>query len=87
MIVAALVLTQIAVLHAFGQPFMSASGRILLWVNDPFSADNSQQLADWYSFSHGREGVLQIPAAGETLCREARQRNAYPLGLSTRLNR
>ncbi len=58
MIVAALVLTQIAVLHAFGQPFMSASGRILLWVNDPFSADNSQQLADWYSFSHIIHGFI-----------------------------
>jgi hypothetical protein len=57
-IAAALVLTQIAVLHAFGQPFMSASGRILLWVNDPFSADNSQQLADWYSFSHIIHGFI-----------------------------
>jgi hypothetical protein len=55
---AALVLTQIAVLHGFGQPFMSASGRILLWVNDPFSADNSQQLADWYSFSHIIHGFI-----------------------------
>jgi hypothetical protein len=55
---AALVLTQIAVLHGFGQPFLSASGRILLWVNDPFSADNSQQLADWYSFSHIIHGFI-----------------------------
>jgi len=57
-IAAALVLTQIAVLHAFGQPFLSASGRVLLWVNDPFSADNSQQLADWYSFSHIIHGFI-----------------------------
>jgi hypothetical protein len=58
-IVAALLLaTQIAVLHAFGQPFLSASRQILLWVNDPFSPDNSQQLADWYSFSHIIHGFI-----------------------------
>jgi hypothetical protein len=43
---AVLVALQIAVLHAFGQPFLAASGRILLWVNDVFSPDMSQQLAD-----------------------------------------
>ena len=53
-----LVATQIAVLHAYGQPFVAASGRILLWVNDPFSPDNSQQLADWYSFSHIIHGFI-----------------------------
>lgn len=57
-IATALVLTQIAGLHGFGQPFLSASGRILLWVNDPFSPDNSQQLADWYSFSHIIHGFI-----------------------------
>jgi len=55
---AALVCIQIAVLHAFGQPFVAASGRILLWVNDPFSPDTSQQLADWYSFSHMIHGFI-----------------------------
>lgn len=54
----ALLVVQIAVLHAFGQPFISATGRILLWVNDPFSPDNSQQLADWYSFSHIIHGFI-----------------------------
>jgi hypothetical protein len=53
-----LLATQIAVLHAFGQPFLGASGRILLWVDNPFSADTSQQLADWYSFSHIIHGFL-----------------------------
>ena len=57
--VAALLLClQIAVLHAYGQPFFAASGRILLWVNDPFSPDTSQQLADWYSFSHIIHGFI-----------------------------
>jgi hypothetical protein len=57
-IAAAMLATQIAVLHAFGQPFVAATGRILLWVNDPFSPDTSQQLADWYSFSHIIHGFL-----------------------------
>jgi len=55
---AALVALQIAVLHAFGQPFFAASGHLLLWVNDPFSPDMSQQLADWYSFSHLIHGFI-----------------------------
>jgi len=55
---AALLAVQIAVLHAFGQPFFAASGRLLLWVNDPFSPDMSQQLADWYSFSHLIHGFI-----------------------------
>lgn len=55
---AALAGVQIAVLHAFGQPFFAASGRILFWVSDPFSPDTSQQLADWYSFSHIIHGFI-----------------------------
>jgi hypothetical protein len=54
----ALVGVQIAVLHNFGQPFFAASGRLLLWVNDPLSPDTSQQLADWYSFSHIIHGFI-----------------------------
>jgi hypothetical protein len=55
---AALLGIQIAVLHAYGQPLLAASGRIMLWVNDPFSPDTSQQLADWYSFSHIIHGFV-----------------------------
>lgn len=54
----ALIGIQIAVLHTLGQPFLAASGRILLWVNDPWSPDMSQQLADWYSFSHIIHGFI-----------------------------
>ena len=57
-IAAALIGLQIAVLHGYGQPFFAASGRIMLWVNDPFSRDMSQQLADWYSFSHLIHGFI-----------------------------
>ena len=54
----ALVGTQIVILHVLGQPFIAASGRILLWVNDPWSVEMSQQLADWYSFSHIIHGFV-----------------------------
>lgn len=57
-VAAALLGTQITALHAFGQPFLAASGHILLWVSDPFSPDMSQQLADWYSFSHIIHGFI-----------------------------
>jgi hypothetical protein len=54
----ALLGAQIAVLHAFGQPLLAASGRILFWVSDPLSPEMSQQLADWYSFSHIIHGFI-----------------------------
>ncbi len=53
-----LLVLHVAVLHSFGQPFFAASGRVLLWVNDPFSPEMSQQLADWYSFSHIIHGCI-----------------------------
>lgn len=55
---AALIGLQVAILHGFGQPLIAASGRILLWVGDPRSPDTSQQLADWYSFSHIIHGFI-----------------------------
>jgi hypothetical protein len=54
----ALIGIHVAVLHMLGQPFFAASGRILLWVNDPWSPEMSQQLADWYSFSHIIHGFV-----------------------------
>ena len=55
---ALLVALQVAVLHGLGQPLISASGHILLWVGSPVSPDTSQQLADWYSFSHFIHGFI-----------------------------
>lgn len=57
-IAVALIGVQVAVLHAFGQPFIAASGRVLFWVSNPFSPDTSQQLTDWYSFSHIIHGFI-----------------------------
>ena len=47
-----LVTLQIAVLCWLGQPWIAQSGRVLLWAGDPLSPDTSQQISDWYSFSH-----------------------------------
>src|SRR5690349_15166720 len=55
---AALVGLQVAILHGFGQPLIAASGHIVLWVGEPRSADTSQQLTDWYSFSHIIHGFI-----------------------------
>jgi Protein of unknown function (DUF2585) len=45
-------------LWAWGQPLVSRSGEIRLWVNSIWSSENSQQLADWYSLSHAIFGML-----------------------------
>ena len=60
---AALVGLQVAILHGFGQPLLAASGRIALWVGNPSSPETSQQLADWYSFSHIIHGFILIADA------------------------
>jgi hypothetical protein len=53
-----LLLMQGFVLHFFGQPLISASHKLLLWAGDVRSAENSQQLLDWYSFSHIIHGFI-----------------------------
>jgi hypothetical protein len=53
-------------LRAWGQPLVSASGKISLWVNSVWSGENSQQIADWYTLSHVIHGML-IALAGRAL--------------------
>ena len=53
-----LLCAQIGALQALGQPWLSSSGQVLLWSNNPLSPETSQQIADWYSLSHIVHGLL-----------------------------
>jgi len=53
-----LLAAQAGALWALGQPWISTSGRILLWSSNPLSPETSQQIADWYSLSHIVHGFL-----------------------------
>lgn len=57
-VIAALFATQAAVLYSFGQPFICACGYISLYVYDIWSSQMSQQIADWYTFSHIIHGFI-----------------------------
>jgi Protein of unknown function (DUF2585) len=54
----ALILVQASVLYVFGQPLISKSGEVWLWAGEVLSAENSQQISDWYTFSHIIHGFL-----------------------------
>ena len=56
--VAVLFAIQIGVLYFLGQPFISASGQIQFWVSAVLSPEMSQQLFDWYTFSHIIHGFI-----------------------------
>jgi hypothetical protein len=45
-------------LAMIGRNILSPSGAIMLWVGDPMSPEGSQQIADWYIFSHVIHGFL-----------------------------
>ncbi len=45
-------------LHSLGRIWISQSGKILLWVGSVNTAEDSQQLSDWYSASHFIHGIL-----------------------------
>jgi len=45
-------------LHHAGQPWIAADGVVRLRESDPFSPRMSQELADWYSFSHLIHGFI-----------------------------
>jgi hypothetical protein len=54
----ALLAFQAVVLHLMGHPSVSTTHSLMLWVGEVHSRENSQQLTDWYTFSHIIHGFL-----------------------------
>jgi hypothetical protein len=57
-VVSAILLGQALILWYFGQPFFCECGVVKVWEGSVSSAGNSQQFADWYTFSHIIHGLL-----------------------------
>ena len=53
-----IMMVQALALHAMGRVWLCTCGAIRLWVGDIRSAEMSQQVTDWYTFSHIVHGIL-----------------------------
>lgn len=57
-IVGSTTLIMVAALLAMGRSALCTCGRVALWAGTGRPAENSQQLADWYSLTHLVHGLL-----------------------------
>lgn len=57
-LIGATVVAMVAALLAMGRSAVCACGRVALWAGQHRPAENSQQLADWYSLTHLVHGLL-----------------------------
>ena len=58
LVILGIMAAQALVLHLMGRVWICSCGTIRLWVGDIWSPELSQQLFDWYTFSHIVHGIL-----------------------------
>lgn len=58
LVLIAVLALQATALHAMGQPTICTCGILRPWQGDVLGPENSQQLTDWYTFSHVLHGMI-----------------------------